>query len=161
MNNIYVEDYNRIESSYTYDVLLSGNKNEVFEISQAIKPNDVDRFKVKIAGSNYSAPYLPTVCYFSTKVIFNKNEFLESENFVVSMSSIDRIGGRNIRNININIALNDYKRLCKFMSYKDAIFSQGFIVLYEKYKTINNKFNKNSDDQNSTIKSKHSSKKPK
>lgn len=161
MNNIYMEDYRRIESNHTYDVLLSGNKNEVFQISQAIKPNDVDRFKVKIASNNYDAPYLPTVCYFSTKVIFNKNSFLESKKMVVAISPIDRIGGRTIRNVNLNIAFNDYKRLCEFMSYNDAMFSRTFIALHEKYKTINEKHNKKNDRQSNYKKSKRNLRKSK
>lgn len=59
--NFYIHDFyemvnpqkihfRRIESSYTYDILLSGAEKKQYPISQSIAPNGVDRFKIKIAN---------------------------------------------------------------------------------------------------------------
>ena len=55
MINPQMTHYQLVESSHTYDVVLGKEKQQVFNVSQSIGANEVDRFQVKLASSSRNA----------------------------------------------------------------------------------------------------------
>lgn len=51
MINPQMTHYQLVESSHTYDEVLGKEKQQVFNVSQSIGANEVDRFQVKLASS--------------------------------------------------------------------------------------------------------------
>lgn len=48
MINPQMTHYQLVESSHTYDVVLGKEKQQVFNVSQSIGANEVDRFQVSL-----------------------------------------------------------------------------------------------------------------
>lgn len=65
-------DYSPVPFSETYDIVLNSDSTQHFSISQAIKANDVDRFRLKVVSKAWGR--METVYKFKLSFIYNEDK---------------------------------------------------------------------------------------
>lgn len=131
MNNIHVEHYYPEEPSYNYDIVLTDESIQTFNISQVIPGNDVDRFTVTLATTT-GDPYVPAICAFSIRLYYNSEEYVESGYMVIPISNPSRIAAKYVSHTDFQLAYDNYINLRRLNEY-DAIKSDWFIKIYNSY----------------------------
>lgn len=129
--------YSRIEASYFYDVLLSSEKSQIFNISQAIPENDVDRFEICLATAPEYSEY-PVICTFAIRLYYNEdNQYIESDYLTAVTNAVDY--STYTPSAFLEPATKNYEKLCKINSYQ-SIKSSKFKDLYKSYQKNKNDF---------------------
>lgn len=131
MNNIHIEFYSPVEPSQNYDIVLTSDEVQTFDISQAIPGNDIDRFTVTLATTT-GDPYVPAICVFSIRLYYNSEDYVESGRMVIPITNPYRIEGRFISHTDMELAYENYTNLCRINEY-DAIKSKIFTEIYNSY----------------------------
>lgn len=119
------------EPSKNYDIMLTEEKKQSFDISQKIPGNDVDRFTVSLATDTGSA-YIPAICVFSFRLYFNNEEYVESGYIVIPITNPKELNGFYVSSIDYDLAYDNYINL-KRINEIDAIKSESFIKILESY----------------------------
>lgn len=73
--NPQMTHYQLVESSHTYDVVLGKEKQQVFNVSQSIGANEVDRFQVKLASS-IAETRMVTIYYLTLSIIYDEDNLI-------------------------------------------------------------------------------------
>lgn len=132
MENPYIINFNRVESSYTYDMLLSGLEGKSYSISQSISPNGVDRFKIKLANS-FGDPIMPAIYKFSILIMYNEGNLnAESEEMIVPIPSIEECTAYYIQETVKEKAKKNYINLKRFYE-GNVVKSEHFLSIYDSY----------------------------
>ncbi|MFJ5767305.1 hypothetical protein ACIP9C_18275 [Lysinibacillus sp. NPDC093210] len=126
-------NYKRIESSYTYDVLLSGVENKQYSISQSIEPNGVDRFKIKIASELGEDPLMPVIYKFNFSIFYNEDDSsIESSSLILPVPiTFEVLGSYSYGFVKEN-AIKNYEKIKKIIQ-DDSLKSNSLIEIYESY----------------------------
>lgn len=91
MINPQMTHYQLVESSHTYDVVLGKEKQQVFNVSQSIGANEVDRFQVKLASS-IAETRMVTIYYLTLSIIYDEdNKVVKSEKYLWAVPSISEL----------------------------------------------------------------------
>lgn len=132
MINPQMIHYQLVESSHTYDVVLGKEKQQVFNVSQSIGANEVDRFQVKLASS-IAETRMVTIYYLTLSIIYNEdNKVVKSEKYLWAVPSISEYAACYISHTSMEIAKKNYLELKKMNNY-DAIKSNHFISILKSY----------------------------
>lgn len=149
--NFYIHDYyemvnpqevhyQRIESSHTYDVLLSGMESKQYSISQSIEPNGVDRFKLKIASKLGEDPLMPVIYKFSFSIVYNEDDSsIESAKLILPVPIREEVVGCYVSNNIKENAIKNYEKLKKFIQ-DDSLKSNSLKKIYESYEENKEEF---------------------
>ncbi|CAM5308225.1 hypothetical protein LSPH24S_01664 [Lysinibacillus sphaericus] len=126
-------NYQRIESSYTYDVLLSGVENKKYSISQSIEPNGVDRFKIKIASELGEDPLMPVIYKFNFSIFYNEDDSrIESSSLILPVPITFEVLGSFSHGFVKENAIKNYEKIKRFVQ-DDSLKSNSLIEIYESY----------------------------
>lgn len=132
MINPQMTHYQLVESSHTYDVVLGKEKQQVFNVSQSIGANEVDRFQVKLASS-IAETCMVTIYYLTLSIIYDEdNKVVKSEKYLWAVPSISEYAACYISHTSMEIAKKNYLELKKMNNY-DAIKSNHFISILKSY----------------------------
>lgn len=132
MINPQMTHYQLVESSHTYDVVLGKEKQQVFNVSQSIGANEVDRFQVKLASS-IAKTRMVTIYYLTLSIIYDEdNKVVKSEKYLWAVPSISEYAACYISHTSMEIAKKNYLELKKMNNY-DAIKSNHFISILKSY----------------------------
>ena len=132
MLNPQMTQYQLVKSSNIYDVVLVEERRQVFKVSQSIRPNEVDRFQIKVASS-IAEPRMVTIYYLSLSIIYDEdNKAARSEKYLWAVPSIGKYAGYYISHTDMEIAKKNYLELKKMDRY-DAIKSKHFINIFKSY----------------------------
>ena len=132
MINPQMTHYQLVESSHTYDVVLGKEKQQVFNVSQSIGANEVDRFQVKLASS-IAETRMVTIYYLTLSIIYDEdNKVVKSEKYLWAVPSISEYAACYISHTSMEIAKKNYLELKKMNNY-DAIKSNHFISILKSY----------------------------
>jgi len=132
MINPQMTHYRLVESSHTYDVVLGKEKQQVFNVSQSIGANEVDRFQVKLASS-IAETRMVTIYYLTLSIIYDEdNKVVKSEKYLWAVPSISEYAACYISHTSMEIAKKNYLELKKMNNY-DAIKSNHFISILKSY----------------------------
>lgn len=131
MKNIHVEHYLPAEPSTNYDIILTDDSIQCFDISQKLPGNDIDRFTVTLATAT-GDPYVPAICVFSIRLYYNDEEYVESGNMVVPISNSARIEGKYGSYTDMQLAYENYINLIRINKY-DAVKSDRFTKILNSY----------------------------
>ncbi len=73
----------------TYDIVLNDREYQAFPLSQEIKGNRADRFRIKVAcRTDISNPYMPAIYHLSYSLFYNEDQRkVTSDSFVVLIPS--------------------------------------------------------------------------
>lgn len=137
MINPQITNYNRVESSHTYDVLLSGSERKSYPISQSLSPNGVDRFKIILANT-FGDPIMPAIYRFNISIIYNENNrSIESEEMIIPIPSTEDWLGSYVSDFSKENAKNNYFSLHKFsqFNFKKSGYFISILESYEKNKS--------------------------
>lgn len=136
LENIHHEEYKLIRPSANYNIMLTEAALQVFDISQKIDANDVDRFTVTMA-TRTGEPMIPAICTFNARLYYNDNEhFVETTALTVVINNPYRIGGKYVIDTDMGRARRNYqnlKRINEIPSVKSTIFC-SILESYEKNK---------------------------
>ncbi len=132
MINPHAINFKRIESSYTYDMLLSGLETKNYTISQSVEPNKVDRFRLKIAN-DFGDPIMPAIYKFDIQLVYNEdNLYVNSEKLILPIPSTEECAGYYISHTIKENAKQNYINLRRF--HEDQARKSGyFISIYDSY----------------------------
>lgn len=132
MINPQMTHYQLVEASHTYDVVLGKEKQQVFNVSQSIGANEVDRFQVKLASS-IAETCMVTIYYLTLSIIYDEdNKVVKSEKYLWAVPSISEYAACYISHTSMEIAKKNYLELKKMNNY-DAIKSNHFISILKSY----------------------------
>ncbi|MEK4820259.1 hypothetical protein [Priestia sp. FSL R5-0680] len=132
MENPYIIRYSYVESSHTYDMLLSGLESKSYSISQSVSPNGVDRFKIKLANS-YGDPETPPIYRLSILMVYNEEDlYVESKEIILPISYMQKHRGCYIADTVKEKAKKNYINLQRFYE-RDTIKSKHFLFIYNSY----------------------------
>ncbi|MGN7764177.1 hypothetical protein [Paenibacillus sp. 22594] len=127
-----ITQFSRVESSYTYDVLLSGLENKIHPISQEIPPNGVDRFKIKLANT-LGDPKMPAIYRINLSFFYNEdNCCLNSKEMVLAIPSIEECIGYYVGDFSKENAKKNYINMKRF-NQLDILKSNYFLKIFESY----------------------------
>ena len=113
MINPQMTHYQLVESSHTYDVVLGKEKQQVFNVSQSIGANEVDRFQVKLASS-IAETRMVTIYYLTLSIIYDEdNKVVKSEKYLWAVPSISEYAACYISHTSMEIAKKNYLELKK------------------------------------------------
>ena len=130
--NPQMTHYQLVESSHTYDVVLGKEKQQVFNVSQSIGANEVDRFQVKLASS-IAETRMVTIYYLTLSIIYDEdNKVVKSEKYLWAVPSISEYAACYISHTSMEIAKKNYLELKRMNNY-DAIKSNHFISILKSY----------------------------
>ena len=132
MENIYYESYYEVEPSKNYDILLSSEKEQEFDISQTVPENDVERFTVTLATNTGDLGF-PAICFFYVELLYNE-ESVTSSNMIIPINNGRRIDGKYVSDMNFENAKTNYENLLKFDKYLNAVKSNSFSLILESYR---------------------------
>lgn len=111
MINPQMTHYRLVESSHTYDVVLGKEKQQVFNVSQSIGANEVDRFQVKLASS-IAETRMVTIYYLTLSIIYDEdNKVVKSEKYLWAVPSISEYTACYISHTSMEIAEKNYLEL--------------------------------------------------
>ena len=133
MENIHNESYYEVEPSSNYDIVLSNEDEQIFDISQAVPQNGVDRFTITLA-TNTGDPGLPAICYFYAELIYNENDIITTSKMIIPINNGRRIAAKYVGDMNYENAKKNYEELLKIDNYTDAVKSNLFNSILESYK---------------------------
>lgn len=115
--------YQNIPSSMNYDVLFEENEKEVVRtrISQAIKPNCVDRFTFTIAQSSEEL-VLPSLYYFQLTIFYDEdNKRLTSNPIVLPVPNVLGWGGGTGFGFNPKLGQENVEIIREFSQLKGLV----------------------------------------
>ncbi|WP_433749160.1 hypothetical protein [Paenibacillus amylolyticus] len=139
MINPHAIYFDRIESSYTYDMLLSGLETKNYTISQSVGPNGVDRFRLRIAN-DLGDPIMPTIYKFDIQVVYNEdNLYVNSEKIILPIPSTEEYAGYYISHTIKENAKQNYINLKRF-NEDQARKSGYFTGIYDSYESHKSDF---------------------
>ena len=132
MVNPQMTNYQLVEPSHTYDVILGGEEQQVFKVSQSIGTNEVDRFQIKLASSIAEARMV-TIYYLTLSIIYDEdNKVIKSEKYLWAVPSIRECVACYISHTSMGIAKKNYLELKKMNNY-NAIKSKHFLDILRSY----------------------------
>lgn len=138
MKNPQVTQYSLIKSTATYDIVLNGDEQQVFSLSQSIAANNVDRFKIKIASS-IAETRMVAVYHFSFDLYYDEDDKkVKSQPFVATFPSTREWAGCFVSHTSMDIAKSNYLELLRISKF-DCAKSKNFLSILESYE-------KNKDD---------------
>ncbi len=128
-----------MNSSQKYLIELNDEKEQNFNISQAVYPNDVDRFTLTLTddGEKINAP---SVNCFYIEIYYNNRDFVSTSKMVIPLKADDMIYDKDISEINLENAKENYEILLKFHNYADTIRSEKYDLLLTSYEDNKNDF---------------------
>lgn len=132
MENPQITHYQLVESSCTYDLVLDDREQQVFNISQSIGTNEVDRFRIKIASSIAEAG-MAAIYYLSLSFIYDEDDKIESSGkFLWAVPSNQEWAGCYVSDFDFEIAKRNYLKLVELNQYK-AVKDEQFIQILDSY----------------------------
>lgn len=153
--------YNVVEPSKDYDVILAENGvseystefvnnkfvssfTQDFDISQAIPPNDVDRFTFSLSSLFGSGSIV--IYHFSIKFYYNSDKYIESDDIIVLL-----VNNRDdtIRFTDDDI-IENYQTLLYFHDY-DAIISDRLAKLFKGFEKAYEEITNDGDNSDNRI----------
>lgn len=128
-----------MNSSQKYLIELNDEKEQNFNISQAVYPNDVDRFTLTLTddGEKINAP---SVNCFYIEIYYNNRDSVSTSKLVIPLKADDMIYDKDISEINLENAKENYEILLKFHNYADIIRSEKYDLLLTSYEDNKNDF---------------------
>jgi hypothetical protein len=132
MPNPQITQYSLVLPTATYDIVLNGEKQQAFSLSQSVGANDVDRFKIKIASS-IAETRMVTVYYFSFILCYDENrKTAESQKYISAFPSKSEWNGCYVSHTSMEIAKENYLQLLR-ISQLDGIKSKKFLDILKSY----------------------------
>ena len=139
LKNPQITDYSLVRSTAIYDVVLDGTSEQSFLLSQSIKANDIDRFRIKVASS-IAETRMVTVYHFSYTLHYdNDKKTPKSPDFIASFPSTSTWGGYYVTHTSMEIAKNNYLELAR-ISKIDCTKSDSFLSLLKSYEDTKTDF---------------------
>lgn len=128
-----------LNNSLDYFIELSNEKEQEFNISQVVYSNDVDRFTL-ILTDDGKQNRVPSVKCIYIEIYYNKNDYVSTSKMVIPLNVDNMIYDRNIPEINLENAKENYEMLLKFNYYTDVIRSEKYNLLLTGYEDNKNDF---------------------
>jgi len=128
-----------VDSSQNYLIRLSDEKEQEFNISQAVYPNDVDRFTLTLTDDEEQMED-PSVNCFYIEIYYNNKDYVSTSKMVIPLSADKMIYDKDISEINLENARENYEVLLKFYNYADTVRSEKFSLLLTSYEDNKNDF---------------------
>lgn len=128
-----------VDSSQNYLIRLSDEKEQEFNISQAVYPNDVDRFTLTLTDDEEQMED-PSVNCFYIEIYYNNKDYVSTSKMVIPLSADKMIYNKDISEINLENARENYEVLLKFYNYADTVRSEKFSLLLTSYEDNKNDF---------------------
>jgi len=132
MINPQITDYELIMPTAAYDIVLNEEGKQIFSLSQAVSPNGVDRFRIKVASS-IADTRMVTVYYFSFVLYYNEdNKTSESQKYIAVFPSTSEYIGYYVSHTSMEIAKSNYLELMRFSKH-DCVKSDAFLSILKSY----------------------------
>lgn len=132
MRNPQMTSYKLVTPTATYDVVLNKEEKQTFSLSQAVSPNGVDRFRIKVASS-IAETRMVTVYYFSFVLYYNEdNKTSESQKYIAVFPSTSEWAGCFVYDTSMEIAKLNYLELLRISKY-DCVKSDAFLNILKSY----------------------------
>lgn len=132
MENPQIVNYQLVESSCTYDLVLDDRKHQAFNLSQSIGANEAERFQIKIASSIVEAG-MAAIYYLSLSFIYDEDDKIEkSRKFLWAVPSTQEWAGCFVSGFDFRVAKKNYLKLVELNQYK-AVKDEQFIQILDSY----------------------------
>lgn len=139
MRNPNITHYSLITPTATYDAVLDEKKEQTFSLSQAIAPDSVDRFRIKVASS-IATTRMVAVYYFSYTLLYNEDDRTsESPKFIATFPSTSEWVGCFVSGTSMHIAKENYLQLQRMAKY-DCVKSDHFLNVLKSYEKSKSNF---------------------
>ena len=132
-------NYSYVPVTETYDILLNGEQNQTFEVSQMVEANGTDRFLIKVM-SDIGNMRMDVVYLFSVTLIYDEDDkTVESAKYIAVFPPNFNVEGCHFSKYIEENWEQNYSMIKYFASLEDpanGVFaSQNFIELMEQYDT--------------------------
>ena len=133
LKNPYQTNYVLIPITKNYDINFIGHKFINIKVSQAIQPDEVDRFSFTFIEKSKGNPFIPSLFYIIIELIFNEtNEKIESDPLLFVVNNDRAIAGHFNNQLGEDRLIKYYNRcIVKKFNELTGIKSDSFNILYE------------------------------
>lgn len=138
LNGILDEDipFAYVDGSIEYRFELSSDEEQMFDISQAVYPDDVDRFAVALTKEEG----ISVIDCLYIELLYNEESSVSSSEVVLAFGGRKLAYDKNNPNVNPEKAAENYEMLLQFDQYTDAVRSGRFEQIFTSYEENKHEF---------------------